>query len=108
MNSNIPEPVARYFAADHAGDVDMLDECFAPDAIVKDESKQHEGIEAIKSWQAAAKAEYEYTSELLECQAEGDKAYARAKVTGTFPGSPIELGYTFALAGGRISALTIE
>lgn len=46
---SLPQPVAAYLAADKAKDVDMLDLCFADDAQVHDEGRDHRGLDAIRA-----------------------------------------------------------
>lgn len=38
----------------------------------------------------------------------GDTVHLRAKVTGSFSGSPVELDYLFILANDKITSLKIE
>ena len=46
----LPEPIAQYI--DSANRLDAADatECFTPDAIVRDEQKEHVGHAAIERW----------------------------------------------------------
>ena len=38
----------------------------------------------------------------------GDKTIVTADVSGSFPGSPVQLRYNFTLKGDKIAALLIE
>jgi hypothetical protein len=104
----MPQPVAVYFAADQAKDTRMLDRCFARDAWVRDENQEYHGLDAIKLWQQEAQARYRYVAEPLEASVSGQTVRLRARLTGNFPGSPVELDYTFTLAGDKIIWLEIQ
>src|SRR5437868_15460506 len=60
MNVELPSPIAAYFAADRRGGTAVAD-CFAADAVVKDEGRVHRGPAAIRSWKDKASAKYQYT-----------------------------------------------
>ncbi|MGR3480701.1 nuclear transport factor 2 family protein [Salipiger marinus] len=105
---NLPEPIQSYFEADARGDGAALAQTFAADAIVHDEGQTHQGPEAIRAWWQKAKADYAATATPLEQSVTERGSVVRAEVTGTFPGSPAVLTFTFALAGDRISRLEIR
>lgn len=107
MAIDLPTPIAIYLAAERNADTDVLAQCFAPDAVVHDEGQTIRGLDAIKSWKQAAQAKYRYTVEPLDATRYGESVRMRARLTGQFPGSPIEVVYTFTLAGDRIAALQI-
>lgn len=90
----LPASVARYFAND-----DSLAGAFTDDAIVVDEKHEHRGRAAIAAWKAASHAKYNSTAEPLRSIADGDLITVTARVTGTFPGSPIELRFRFTMRG---------
>jgi hypothetical protein len=104
----LPRPVARYLAAEKAKDVDMLALCFAGDALVHDEGRDYRGLDAIKSWKREADRKYQYVLEPLDASVSDETVRLRARLTGNFPGSPVELDYTFALANDRIASLEIQ
>jgi ketosteroid isomerase-like protein len=107
MAITLPKPVATYLAAVKAKDADMLDLCFADDAVVHDEDRDYRGLEAIKSWKRETETKYHYTMETLDASVEGNIVRLRARLTGDFPGSPIELDYVFTLANDKIISLEI-
>ena len=101
----LPPPVATYFAADTTiGDIAR---CFAEDAVVIDEGREHRGRPAIARWKTESTARYHYTSEPLTVDTAGQEATVSARVTGDFPGSPVELRYSFTLEGDTIARLEI-
>jgi hypothetical protein len=107
MALQLPEPIALYFAADKA-DAQTFARCFADNAIVKDEGHTYTGVTAITRWRAGAQAKYVYTSEPFASTQEGGKTIITSRVTGNFPGSPIDLRYAFTLDGEKITLLEIS
>jgi SnoaL-like domain len=105
---DMPRPVALYLNSETSHDPELLSRCFAADAVVRDEGQTIEGIEAIKDWQARAQAKFRYTVQPLEVSGSGAEVKVRALLTGTFPGSPVELSYHFVLAGDMIRSLEIR
>jgi NAD(P)-dependent dehydrogenase (short-subunit alcohol dehydrogenase family) len=108
MHMDMPAPVSAYFKADREGALDALAQCFAPDAMVRDEGRVHQGTDAIVEWKREAGATYRYIAYPRSARNEGGACEVRARVEGDFPGSPVELAYAFTLAGGRIAALEIK
>jgi hypothetical protein len=107
MNTpTLPEPIAAYFVADERG-AEALARCFTATATVKDEGHVHEGVEAIQAWKAAASSAYSYTVAPFALQSRGNVHVVRARVTGTFPGSPVDLRYHFHLERGLIASLEV-
>jgi len=105
-SSELPAPVADYFAYE-TSDPAALARCFTEDALVADERHEHRGRAAIAAWNTEANAKYAFETEVLETEVDGHCVTVRAKITGTFPGSPIELRFRFTLAGGLIASLQI-
>ena len=107
MAIDLPEPVAVYIAAENRGDPRLLEQCFAADAVVRDEGQTIEGLAAIKRWKAETKKKYRHTVEPLALVRKGDKTVVTNRLTGNFPGSPIELQFVFKLDGDKIASLEI-
>ena len=108
MNASMPPAVAAYFSAEDAADVEVLERCFTPDAVVRDEGRVTRGFDAIKAWKSAARATYKYRIEPLSASGGGGAATVLARLTGSFPGSPVELTYTFGLVDDKIASLEIR
>ena len=106
MTLNLPNPVAAYFTADKA-DSDTLSRCFTDDAVVKDEGHTYDGRAAIKKWKEEASTKYEYTSEPVACEQMDGKFGVTCRITGNFPGSPVDLRFFFQLEGEKIASLEI-
>ena len=108
MILELPRPVATYLAAEKAKDTDMLVLCFADDALVHDEDRDYRGLDAIRAWKQEAEAKYQYVMEPLDASVSEDTVKLRARLTGNFPGSPLELDHTFTLANDKIISLEIH
>jgi hypothetical protein len=106
MTLNLPNPVAAYFAADRA-DGQAIAQCFTDDAVVKDEGHTHSGRAAIKKWKDEASAKYQYTSEPRACEQKDGRIVVTSRLTGNFPGSPVDLRFFFELKGEEIASLEV-
>ncbi len=108
MDVNLPVPVSIYFAAENQGHTEIVAQCFTQRAVVRDEGKTIEGLAAIKQWQAETKRKYQHTIEPLTSIQKDGKFIVTNRLTGNFPGSPIELDFVFTLEGDKISSLEIH
>jgi len=106
--ARLATPIAIYIAAENRGDTEAMDQCFAQDAVVRDEGRTFEGLAAIKQWKAETKKKYQHTVEPLASVQKGDKTVVTNRLTGNFPGSPIELQFIFKLDGDKIASLEIR
>jgi ketosteroid isomerase-like protein len=107
MTIQLAAPIAGYFAADERGDADAVAAWFTEDAVVKDEGKENHGRDAIRMWKSTASKAFSYAVEPFAVVSDGDRATVTSRVTGDFPGSPIDLRYLFVLREGKIAALEI-
>ena len=107
MPIQLPPSIELYIKAENTGDADFLTQCFAPDAVVHDEGRVHQGLAAIKSWKLETKRKYNHSVEPLEIASRDGKTVLKGRVRGNFPGSPVDLSFTFVLAHGRITSLRI-
>jgi SnoaL-like protein len=105
--TKLPAPIAIYITAENRDDTEALAQCFAENAVVRDEGKTIEGLAAIKQWKAEAKKKYQHTMEPLASAEKDGKTIVTNRLTGNFPGSPIELEFVFALDGNKIVSLEI-
>jgi hypothetical protein len=108
ISLSLPRPVAIYLAAVKAKDADMLALCFAGDARVYDENRDYRGLDAIRAWKQETDAKYRYVMEPLDASVSENTVKLRARLTGDFPGSPVELDHTFTLANDKIASLEIQ
>jgi hypothetical protein len=103
---NLPEPIAAYFATDKR-DSEAIARCFTQDAVVTDEGHTYTGVMAIKQWKAESSAKYTYTSEPLAVERRDGMVVVTSRLTGNFPGSPVDLRFFFRLERGKIASLEI-
>jgi hypothetical protein len=103
---DLPEPIAAYFDADQR-DGEAVAHCFTERAVVNDEGQTHCGPEAIKAWKTAAFAKYRYASAPFAVEQKDGRYIVTSRLTGNFPGSPVDLRYHFRLERGKIAHLEI-
>jgi hypothetical protein len=103
---NLPEPIAAYFGADKR-DSEAIAGCFTKDAVVKDEGHTYTGILAIEQWKTESSTKYTYTSEPLTLDQRDGTTVVTSRLTGNFPGSPVDLRFFFRLERGKIAFLEI-
>ena len=109
MAVELPKSIATYIAAENSGDPDALAACFAETAVVRDEQQTIEGLAAIKRWRVETSKKYRHVMEPLALTRTGDDVVVTNRLTGNFPGSPIELRFVFRLdAGDKIASLEIH
>jgi hypothetical protein len=107
MSLQLPVSIERYVQIANSGTPEAVPECFAADAIVRDEGRSYEGVAAIKNWMTATKKKYGHTVTPLEFAERGGEGILKARLAGSFPGSPITVSFNFVLAGGKIRSLAI-
>ena len=108
MSVDLPTPIAFYIAAENRGDTEAMAECFAEDAVVRDENRTIQGLGAIKEWKAETKKKYQHTIEPLAVAQKDGKIIVTNRLTGNFPGSPVELEFVFTLESDKIMSLEIR
>lgn len=108
MPRQLPTPIDTYFKAENAADTAILADCFANDAVVRDESKVITGLAAITAWKIASKQKYQHRVEPLDVSEQDGKTVVTARVAGNFPGSPVDLHFVFRLVGDKITGLEIR
>src|SRR5713226_787320 len=106
MTLELPNPVAAFFTADK-GNSEGVSQCFTENAVVKDEGHTYNGRAAIKKWKADTSTKYQYTSEHLACERKDAMTVVTSRITGNFPGSPVNLRSFFELDGDKIASLKI-
>lgn len=108
MTLCVPKPVADYLAAEQAKDARRLSLCFIVNGLVHDEGQDYRGRDAIRQWKEAVDGKYRYTMQPFSAQTHGNEATVRARLTGDFPGSPVELNHCFKLSNDKIASLEIR
>jgi ketosteroid isomerase-like protein len=107
MTVPLPKLIDDYFAASNAHDAEATARAFTADAIVHDERKVHRGRAAITTWAQATIDKYQTTTVPLSVIGGRASTAVKAKVSGTFPGSPIELTFSFEIGDDGIKSLMI-
>lgn len=108
MDTNLPQAVAAYFAAENSHAPDAVAACFTPTASVRDEGKTLVGKDAIRDWKRETSGKYNATIAPMSAQQDADRCAVQARVSGNFPGSPLDMHFQFTLAAERIAALEIR
>jgi ketosteroid isomerase-like protein len=108
MTIDLPAPIANYIAAENRGDAEALAQCFAENAVVRDEGGTMKGLAAIKRWKTETSKKYRHAMEPLALTRKGGRTIVTNRLTGNFPGSPIELRFVFVLEGDKIASLEIS
>ena len=103
---DLPAPVAAYFVADTTS-AEAVAQCFTDEAVVIDERHEYRGRTAIARWKVEASTRFRYRVERLGAHVSGDQTSVTGRVTGDFPGSPVDLQYRFTLEGDKIARLEI-
>jgi len=106
MNTELPEPIAAYFAADKIG-AEAVASCFTNQGVVKDEGHTYSGLDAIRQWKSQASTKYHYTIEPLGAQQVEGSTVVTSRLTGNFPGSPVTVRFFFRLERSKIASLEI-
>jgi len=107
VNVQLPDAIATFFEVSNGADPSALEQCFTRNAVVQDENQVHQGIDGIEAWLRDAQHKYACTVEPLDVVRQASTVSVRARVSGNFPGSPVELNHVFQLTNGRIERLEI-
>ncbi len=105
---NFPDSITSYFEAANAGNGEAAAACFSEDAIVCDEEAEHRGRSAIRAWVEQATKKYQPQVDILKGEESAGRILVAGRVSGTFPGSPVELKFEFKLENGMIASLRIQ
>jgi ketosteroid isomerase-like protein len=106
--SILPTPIVDYLAAEKAKDAATESKCFTDDAVVSDEGREYHGRDEIRVWKEEAQAKYRYELEPLDASVNGDIVTVVVRLSGDFPGSPVEVDHTFTLADDKIASLVVH
>ena len=108
MPLNVAPIVAEYLEAERAKDARRLSLCFAGNGAVHDEGKDRRGLAAIRDWMEETTRKYRPTVVVLNSVEAAASTTATVRVSGTFPGSPIDIRYRLTLKSGKIVRLEIH
>ena len=108
MDTKLPQAVAAYFAAENSHAPDAVAACFTSTATVRDEGKTLVGKDAIRDWKRETSGKYNATIAPVSAHHDTDRCTVQARVSGNFPGSPLDMHFQFTLAADHIAALEIK
>ncbi len=103
----LPSIIADLLTAQEKYDSNAFSECFSDDAVVFDEGKTYRGKKEVRQWNEMTNTKYKTKYEPLEVTTKGDKITLKAKISGTFPGSPAIIEYHFETKNSKIISLQI-
>ena len=78
------------------------------DGVVHDEGGSFTGRAAIEQWNTTARAKYHHTVVPLSATERDGATVVIGRVSGEFPGSPVELHHAFRIDGEQIVSLEIR
>lgn len=105
---NLPPIIQSYISASNAHEVKAIVDCFADDAVVRDENATRHGKIDIERWATETIQKYKFQFKPLSADGRGAKTILRMEVSGSFPGSPITLDYHFTIGNDKIQSLIID
>lgn len=103
----LPKVVERFVETQNNYDSKAYTECFTESAIVHDEGKVHTGKEEILQWIEHANEAYQSSMQPLKYEESGSNGVLTARVSGTFPGSPIVLQFHLGIMNNLIDSLKV-
>jgi len=107
MSADLPHVIEAYFEASNLANPERLADLFAATGEVRDEAEIHRGREAIAAWARNSHARYAMQTEPVDIVPDADVEVVTARVTGTFPGSPLDLTHRFTVMEDGIRLLEI-
>jgi hypothetical protein len=106
MSIELPGPVAAAIAAANGGDTAAFLAAFTPDGTVDDWGREFRGATAIKGWSDAEFIGVAVSLSVDDVEQDGDTTVVSATVGGNGFNGPSH--FTFAVAGGLVSRMTIR
>ncbi len=106
--ADFPGIIRNYIAAANDGRIDDAAACFAEDAAVHDENRDHQGRDAVRRWIAETTEASQPKNEVLSTTVDGEVHTVISEISGNFAGSPVELEFHFVITNGKISSLNIQ
>src|SRR5437879_13629762 len=103
----LTNPFEACIAGSNTHDADAWAAGFADDAIDRDEGREMRGVAAVRDWMDAAIAKYRHTVEVVSSAKTDGGTMVTCRVSGNFPGSPVELRHAFLVAGAEVAHLEL-
>ena len=104
----LPKVLADFLSAQDKFDSDAFVKTFADNALVHDEGGEYRGSAEIKQWNEMTNQKYRTRMEPIAFEDSKDESILTIRMSGTFPGSPVEAKFHFVIKGGKIVSLRIE
>jgi uncharacterized protein (TIGR02246 family) len=104
----LPVLIQKYINASNDNDLKTFVFCFAENATVLDEGKILAGRKAIGAWFTKTKNKYQQQTQPISFSKNGNEILLKAKISGSFEGSPVELKYSIKTKSGFIDDLSIK
>jgi hypothetical protein len=106
MGAELPPAIESFFQSTNSREFTDFLSYFTADARVTDEARDYHGPE-IADWIDRATADTKPTADVTAVTCDGDQFVVTALVSGSFPGSPVQLCYFFTLKDSKIATLQI-
>src|ERR1700682_2228846 len=107
MHLRLPKPLAAYLAASNTHNIDAMLAGFSDGAIVRDEGQERRGLAAIREGMEETVRKYQFKVAVKGLTEVTGQLVVTGRVSGTFPGSPVDLRYFFTLDANKIERLEI-
>jgi ketosteroid isomerase-like protein len=107
MSTHVAKSISDYFDASNARSAEGVAACFTPNAVVIDEGQERKGTAEILEWKAWAEKKYQPIYDVLGSTETDGRTIVTCKVSGSFPGSPVDLRFAFTLEDGKIARLQV-
>ncbi len=104
----VPASLANYIEAANAGATSAALASFSESSVVQDEGAEHRGHAAIRDWIEETVGKYHFHITPLAVRQSSDHVVLRCRVSGSFPGSPVELDFDAMISSEKISRLAIR
>ena len=105
MEMKLPRSIETYFHAANSHDSQLIEDCFAEDAVVHDEGEVYHGVAAIKDWNETTSNKYALILVVISVAQEEGETIVTAQASGNFKGSPTSIDFYFTVKNEKISAL---
>jgi hypothetical protein len=107
MTPALPKPIADYVAANARLDLDGMLQPFAPDAVARDDGREHRGHAELRRWIQDATVAVRAIFTPDTWREDDGRVVVEGPTHGDFKGSPLRFTMRFTLEGDTIRALDI-
>jgi hypothetical protein len=103
---DVQQLVETYFERAVDPDREAYFALFAPDVLVEDEGRERHGIDEVRAWRTEVPP---VSYDVQRVEGDRSAAAATATIAGDFPGSPVDLRFSFRFdADAKIAELRIR